>query len=257
MIPVVWDSRNRRYHMSMPEPIFTPETFSLLEAISLTPTAAFYLDHKADFKRHVEAPLQDLMRRAGARQPEMVRARLEMERNIFSRFLKNDFGRGGAWANYWGAFYPRGSRRIMDAQLAVWMDRSRLGISFYINDYGKLPRERFRRNCARFAPRLPGLLRHLVENPRIRLAREGRTRLDEHGHLLPEQPMTWEEWLADPSEGDYWAFASLRPQDVLAMPGEELVSLAAALLADYFPLALLTMDEEPLGAIEGYLGAKE
>ena len=241
----------------MPASIFSPETFDLLEAIARAPSAAFYLERKADFKRTVEAPLQDLMRRAGARLPEMVRARMEMQRNVFSRFLKNDFGRGGAWANYWGAFYPRGSRRIADAQLAIWMDCRRVGISFYINDYGALPRERFRRNCARFNAVLPGLLRHLSENPRILLARNGRTRLDEQGHLVPEQPMTWEEWLADPAAGDYWAFASFRPPDVLAMPGEELVAVAANLLADYFPLALLAMDEEPLPALEAYLGGEE
>ena len=94
---------------------FTPETFSLLEAINRTPTAAFYLEHKAGFKQYVEQPLQALMRQAGARLPAMARAKLEMERGVFSRFLKNDFGRGGAWANYWGAFYPKGSRRIADA----------------------------------------------------------------------------------------------------------------------------------------------
>jgi 5-methylcytosine-specific restriction protein B len=238
----------------MLNPIFSPEAFDLLAAIARTPSAAFYLERKVDFKHHIETPLQDLMLRAGARLPELVRARMEMSRNVFSRFLKNDFGRGGAWANYWGAFYPKGSRRIADAQLAVWMDRNRLGISFYINDYGALPRERFRRNCARFRGVLPGLMRHLVENPSIMLARGGRTRLDEQGYLVPEQPMTWAEWLEDPAVGDYWAFTSLRPEDVLSMPGEELVALAASLLGDYFPLALLSMDEEPLAGIEAYLG---
>ena len=148
-------------------PIFTPETFDLLEAIARTPSAAFYLAHKGEFKQHIEAPLQGLMRAAGARLPTMVRARMEMERGVFSRFLKNDFGHGGAWANYWGAFYPKGSRRIYDAQLAVWMDRSRVGISFYINDYGKVPRERFSRNCARYRRLLPDLLAHLVAHSLI------------------------------------------------------------------------------------------
>ncbi len=66
--------------------------------------------------------------------------------------------------------------------------------------------------------------------------------------------MNWAEWLADPAAGDYWAFAALRPQDVLAMPGGELVALVSTLLADYFPLALLSMDEEPLPGILAYLG---
>lgn len=234
-------------------PIFTPQTFDLLEAITRTPSAAFYLDHKAEFKQYVEAPLQGLMRQAGARLPEMVRARMEMERGVFSRFLKNDFGHGGAWANYWGAFYPKGSRRIMDAQLAVWMDHRRVGISFYINDYGKLPRERFSRNCTRYRRLLPDLLAHLAGDARVTLARGGRTSLDEQGYLRAEQPMTWAEWLDDPAAGDYWVFVAYRPQDVLAMPGEDLVEQVARLHADYFPLALLAMDEEPLAQIEAYL----
>ncbi len=238
----------------MPASLFTPETFDLLSAIARTPTAAFYLDHKAEFKQHVEAPLQALLRQSTQRMPEMVRARMETERNLFSRFLKNDFGHGGAWANYWGALYPKGSRRIADAQLAVWMDRRRVGVSFYINDYGKLPRERFRRNCARFQSVLPGLLRHLVENSRIMLARDGRTQFDAQGYLVPEQPMRWAEWLADPAAGDYWAFTSFRPEDVLVLPAAELVAVTSSLLADLFPLALLSMDEEPLANIRAYLG---
>jgi len=238
-------------------PIFTPETFDLLDAIARTPSAAFYLARKAEFKQHIEIPLQGLVRAAGERLPAMVRARMEMERGIFSRFLKNDFGQGGAWANYWGAFYPKGSRRIYDAQLAVWMDRRRVGVSFYINDYGIQPRERFRRNCARFRQELPGLLQHLVENPRIRLARDGRTMLDAQGYLVPEQPMRWDEWLDDPAGGDYWVFAAFRPEDVLSMPGDDLVDWVARLHTDYFPLALLAMDEEPLAQIEAYVGGED
>ncbi len=235
-------------------PIFSLEAFDLLEAIARTPSAAFYLAHKAEFKQHVEGPLQGLMRAAGARLPAMLRARMEMERGVFSRFLKNDFGHGGAWANYWGAFYPKGSRRIYDAQLAVWMDRRRVGISFYINDYGVVPRERFRRNCARYRLILPDLLAHLIQNPRILLARDGRTTLDEQGYLVPEQPMTWDEWLDDPAAGDFWAFVAFRPEDILAMAGDELVDWVARLHTDYFPLALLAMDEEPLAEMEAYLG---
>jgi 5-methylcytosine-specific restriction enzyme B len=235
-------------------PIFTAETFDLLEAIARAPSAAFYLARKAEFKQHIESPLQGLMRAAGARLPTRLRARMEMERGVFSRFLKNDFGHGGAWANYWGAFYPKGSRRIYDAQLAVWMDRHRVGVSFYINDYGVQPRERFQRNCARFRVELPGLLSHLTGNPHIHLARDGRTKLDEQGCLIPEQPMTWEEWLDDPASGDFWAFVAFRPDDVMSMPGDELIDWVARLHTDYFPLALLAMDEEPLAQIEAYIG---
>ncbi len=141
------------------------------------------------------------------------------------------------------------------------MDQHRVGISFYINDYGALPRERFRRNCARFRKELSSahgkrLLAHLIDNPCILLARDGQTMLDEQGYLRPEQPLTWEAWLDDPAAGDYWAFVAFRPRDILAMRGEELVDWVARLHADYFPLALLAMDEEPIPMIEAYLGGK-
>jgi 5-methylcytosine-specific restriction enzyme B len=237
-------------------PFFPLDTFDLLEAISRTPTAAYYLAHKDEFKQYVEGPLQGLMRAVGAKIPEMVRSRMELERGVFSRFLKNDFGRGGAWDNYWGAFYPKGSRRIYDTQLAVWIDRNKVGVSFYINDYGLLPRERFLRNCSRFRRELPGLLKPLVENPRIHLAWKGRTLLDEMGYLVPEQPMTWDRWLDNPADGDYWVFMAFRPEDVLVMPGNELVDITVRLHSDYFPLALLAMDEEPLAQIEAYLAGE-
>lgn len=234
-------------------PIFTAQTFDLLTAIAHTPTAAFYHDHKAEFKLHVERPLQELMQRATVRLPIMLRDRMETKRNIFSRILKNDFGRGGAWDNYWGAFYPKGSRRVADCQLAVWMDRNRVGISFYINDYGALPRERFRQNCAQHRLILLDLLTPLVRNPLIQLARDGRTRIDDQGHLAPEQPMDWNEWLADPAQGDYWAFVSFRPADIISMPASELEDWIVQLHSDYFPLALLSIEADPLQQIEAYL----
>ena len=234
-------------------PVFTPQAFDLLAAIARTPTAAFYLSNKAAFKEWVEAPLQGLLRRAALRLPGMFRAKMETERNLFSRFLKNDFGRGGAWSNYWGAFYPKGSRRVADVQLSVWVNATRVGISFYIGDYGTGPRDRFRRNCARSLHVLPGLLRPLVENPRILLPGGGRTRLDEEGYLLAEDPLTWQDWLADPARADYWALAAYRPLDVLAMPGDALEEQVARLHADYFPLALLAIEDDPLPLIVAYL----
>lgn len=233
--------------------VFTPATFELLAAIARTPTAAFYLSHKADFKQHVELPLQGLLRRSALRLPSMMRERLETERNLFSRFLKNDFGRGGAWSNYWGAFYPRGSRRLEDVQLAVWMNARRLGISFYIGDYGRLPRERFLRNVSRYRRILPDLLAELFANPRLLLSREGGEQIDEAGNLVPEHPITWEEWLDNPGRADYWVRVALTPAQALAASAEELEELTGQMHAAYFPLALLAMEENPLPVIEAYL----
>lgn len=237
-----------------PSPVFTPETFALLDAIGRTPTAAFYLSRKPAFKRFVEEPLKALVRETASRLPRMMRERLETGRGVFSRFLKNDFGRGGAWAHYWGAFYPRGSCRLADVQLAVWIDRHRLGFSFYIGDYAAIPRGRFLRSLARHRAELPGLLADLLAEPRIQRAWHGETALDEEGRITARRPMSWDEWLDDPSAGDFWAYLALTPAEALETPPEDLAALAARTHAAFFPLALLAMEDEPLPVIRAYLG---
>lgn len=237
----------------MTRPVFTPEAFAWLAAIERTPTAAFYMQNKAAFSEHVEQPLRGLMRRAALRLPAMLRARLETQRGVFSRFLKNDFGRGGAWANYWGAFYPKGSRRLEDVQLAVWMNAHRVGISFYIGGYGRAARQRFLDNTAALRPLLPRLLAGLVEEPRVLISRRGAERLDENGTLVAEHPITWEEWLDDPAGADFYVRAALSPRQAMEMPGDALEDLVVRLHSAYFPLALLAMESAPLPLIAAYL----
>lgn len=234
------------------KPAFTFQSFSLLESIARSPTAAFYLAHKDAFKMHVEAPLQRVMRREAQLLPGLMRSLLETQRNVFSRFLKNDFGHGGAWSNYWGAFYPRGSRRIADVQLAVWMDYRRVGISFYIGDHAAAPRERFLRNCARWRDEMPRLLGGLLDDQRIHLAMDGKTKGDEQGRMVSETPLGWDEWLDNPARGDYWAFLPLTPAEAVSLTVEDLAHLAAQVHANFFPLALLAMEDHPLPLIHSF-----
>jgi 5-methylcytosine-specific restriction enzyme B len=235
-------------------PVFSAESFNILAEIARTPTAAFYLAHKLDFKQFVEKPLQTVMHREAMLLPGMMRDLLERERNVFSRFLKNDFGHGGAWANYWGAFYPKGGRRIADMQLAVWMDCHRVGISFYIGEYAVVPRQRFLRNCNRYRADLSSLLVELLGDQRLVLAKDGQTTLDEAGRIIAEKPLSWDEWLDDPAAGNYWIFLPVTPSEVCAMCGEELAVLATRYHSAFFPLALLAMEDDPLPLIHLFLG---
>ena len=59
----------------------------------------------------------------------------ETERNVFSRILKNDFGRGGSHSHLWMSFYRPPRKRLTDVQLshAIHSDRFRWGL--YIGDY--------------------------------------------------------------------------------------------------------------------------
>lgn len=234
------------------QPAFSSLAFDLLRGIHAQPTVHYYHDHKADFREYVEQPLQRLMARVAVRLPAMAQSKLETRRNVFSRIPKNDFGRGSAWDNYWGAFYPKGSRRIMDAQLALWMDPWRLHASFYINDYGTAPRQRFVRNCMRFRDELPELLTSLLQDETILLAEEGRTVTDEAGRVIPQQAMTWDAWLDAPEHGDYWAFVPFTPAQVTIMPAQDLEDRIVHVFTEFFPLVLLASEEDPLPLMRAY-----
>ena len=61
----------------------------------------------------------------------------ETERNVFSRILKNDFGRGGSHSHLWMSFYRPPRKRLTDIQLshAVYADGFRWGL--YVGDYAR------------------------------------------------------------------------------------------------------------------------
>ena len=61
----------------------------------------------------------------------------ETEKNVFSRILKNDFGRGGSHSHLWMSFYRRPRKRLTDLQLshAVYPDGFRWGL--YVGDYAR------------------------------------------------------------------------------------------------------------------------
>jgi hypothetical protein len=113
-----------------PEPIveqsgeLSERTFELLAGISAESTAAHYQQRKADFKIFVEEPFQQLLRSVASELPDAVASAMETEKGVFARFLKNDFGQGGAWDFYWGAFYPKGGKRTRDAQLFAMINTS-------------------------------------------------------------------------------------------------------------------------------------
>ena len=61
----------------------------------------------------------------------------ETEAGVFSRILKNDFGRGGSHHHLWMSFYRRPRKRLTDIQLshAVYPDAFRFGL--YAGDYAR------------------------------------------------------------------------------------------------------------------------
>ena len=91
-----------------PSQVFSEKTFEHLRGLHESPTTTFYNERVEDFRLYVEEPFRKLMKSIAQHLPKNVTDFMETEKRLFSRIPKNDYGRGGAWDFYWGAFYPRG-----------------------------------------------------------------------------------------------------------------------------------------------------
>ena len=240
-----------------PECPFSEETFELLAQLDATSTAAFYQEHKEEFVAQVEEPFKRVLQDVAKRLPESIRAVMETERRIFAKFLKNDFGQGGAWPWYWGAFYPKGGKRSQDAQLSMWMNFQYLECGFYIGDYGSEPRRRFEANVARHRGQLKEILDETLEGAGLLFGRRDTFTVDEDGIVTQEPRISLEEFLDHP-ETHYPDVSLVIPaQELLQMSEADLVERVAQTHALLFPLALLAMEDDPLPAIEEYLELPE
>src|SRR6185369_1992797 len=142
-------------------PAFSDKTFQLLELLHEQPTQEFYKEHKSEFKAHLETPFANLFQQVAKRMPSDSARLLETESRILARIPKNDYGVGGAWDFYWGAFYPKGGKRTEDAQLFIWINRQRVECGFFVGNFGKAQRERFAANLSKIPA---GLAAQLSEN---------------------------------------------------------------------------------------------
>ena len=114
---------------------FSARTFELLAGLTENPSKAFYDDNREDLAAYLEKPFKRLLQSVPEELTPPMLEVLETERNIFSRILKNDYGRGGAWDHYWGAFFPKDQKRIAAAQLFAGINRNRFEWGFYVGEY--------------------------------------------------------------------------------------------------------------------------
>lgn len=232
---------------------FTTRTFDLLQALHATPRSAFYLEHKEDFKTYLEEPFQRLMRDVAARLPAAITARMETERNVFARILKNDYGQGGAWEHYWGAFYPQGGKRIADPQLFMGIKYGWLEFGFYIGEYGNASQRRILQNAQVHYEALVKLLEPQLNDSGLIYGSREAIIVAEDGTVTAPTGMTGAEWLRNPERGDFRVAVVLPRAKVLQYTTEELVAEVVATYERLFPLILLAVEDDPLPAILDYL----
>lgn len=231
---------------------FTPKTFGLLAGLHESPTREFYSNNKDDFERYVEDPFQDLFSRVIAQLPPAITKLMETEKNLYSRIPKNDYGRGGAWDFYWGAIYPKGGKRISDAQLSVWLNRDYLYFGFYIGEYGSEARDLFLRNVRENQDVLIGILESDLDRKGIVFGSSDQIR--EEGASLNEIPIpSLRQWLQDPSAHGIRVGRMMSREQTLEISREALCSQIMETFRKLFPLVLLTTSAVPIEEISSYL----
>ncbi len=236
-----------------PDCPFSLQTFQLLAGLHEIPTMEFYSAHRDEFKAHVEDRFRGLLQSVCETLPAPITALMETEHRVFGRIPKNDFGQGGAWDFYWGAFYPKGGQRIQDAQLFLWMNHERLEYGFYIGEYGTEQRKRFVRHCNEHGEALASILEPVLSSERLVFGRrEGRR--DHSGDNEEEAAtLSWRAWLADPEEAGIHVATLVPKATVIQRSKDELVELIGDGFQRVFPLVLLAVSDDPVLEIEAYL----
>lgn len=237
-----------------PDAAFTQSTFDLLNLLHQTPVKATYLERKQEFRDHLEEPFDRLLEAVATRLPEQVLERMETRQGTTARILKNDYGRGGAWDYYWGAFYPKGGRRTEDAQLYVWINKDRLEYGFYIGEYGTRSRERFIAGCRQHQDLLQNVLAEtMLEGVHRRFGR----RPEFVGGTMSEDrraPFTFLDWIGAPERYGIQVGVIVPRADVIATPFEDLATMIASGFQELYVLVLLALEDRPVGPIRAWLG---
>jgi 5-methylcytosine-specific restriction protein B len=244
-------------HQAEPvNPAFQPEAFQLLAGLQENPSKAYYQEHRERFQTLVEEPFHRLFREVVHRLPDAILNTMEIERQVFGRILKNDYGRGGAWPFYWGALYPKGGNKTRDPQLSLWVNHDFLKASFYMGEYGAEKRALFLRNCALYKDSLRGLIGNEISDPKFIFGLKSRWTDPATGSFTRRPEVSWDNWLSNPAEAGIDAGVVFLRAEIGSMDLGELADEVAAVFQQVFPLVLLSVLDDPLPAIQKYLDAE-
>ncbi|MEZ0394538.1 MAG: DUF2461 family protein, partial [Desulfurococcaceae archaeon] len=234
--------------LPVPDPAIPRQGFELLQGLAAEPTKAFYDAHLEEFNDHLLQPFRELLKGVADTLPQPMKEVLETEKRLFSKIPKNDYGRGGAWDFYWGAFYPKGGSRIKDGQLFVTVKADSLKVGFAVSDYGESSKERLRANCTRHSQKLLALLNDSLGNSEglMETSKESQPAEGSSAFRL-------KEWMEDPRAAEKVIALVLEREVVLSLSKTELVNTIAEIFKKLFPLLLLTMEGDALDRIVEFL----
>ena len=229
---------------------FPPEAFQLLQGLSADPTREFYLNRKDAFQEHLIDPFQTLLRGVGALLPTPMKEALETENRLFSRIPKNDYGRGGAWPFYWGAFYPRGEKRTESPQLYLAMHGQELDFGFSLGSYSEEATSRFLASTRQRKAALEELLKESLDG--MGLVFGGSEEDIDRGEVGAGGDFV--SWLSDAEAGRIRVRVVIAAEEVLQTEEVELRERIRDTFIRLFPLMLMAIHEDPIPSITDFLG---
>ena len=231
---------------------FSARTFELMAGLTENLTKAFYDENREAFAAYLEEPFKRLLQSVPAELTPPMLEVLETERRIFSKILKSDFGRGGVWDYYWGAFYPKDQKRVAGAQLFAWINRNCFGWGFYVGEYADQVSEAILGQFRRRREALRAILKAHISEGRFLFGSQG----DADGGLVGGT-RSIDEWIDNLSEASLSARMSLTRDEALGLSETELRDRIAGDFRELFPLVLIATHDDPVTAIESLAGSDE
>ena len=225
--------------------LFSSHCFELLAELHANPTQDFYRSKREEFRQYVETPLQRVLKLVSERLPAPMLDTLETEKKIFGKIPKNDWGKGGTWDYYWGAFYPKGGKRIEDAQLFLSINCNVLRFGFSIGSYGSVQRDRLLNNLEKYGEDLFSLLKDILHSD-LKFSGE----YTEKGTLVTH---SFSEWIKNPKSIGSDAAILLERATVEKITEQQLVDSVSDVFRNLFPFVILATSDDPMPEVREYL----
>lgn len=233
---------------------FSERSFELLRGIAADPTMRYYDAHRDEFKSEVEEPFKRIVRTVAERLDGRIKQVMETEKRIFSRFPKNDYGKGGAWSHYWSAFYPLDGTRMGGVQLIAYIRATGFRYGFTFGDYASADQVRFVANIKNNAKVVTSIMSGVSLDG---VANRQDVPYSTGDGVSPGKRISWEAFTTNPDEFDDEIRFGLTPQEALAFDEDALVDLIVQTHESLFPLVLLSLQIDPMPAILEYVGELE
>ncbi len=144
---------------------FSQKAFDALTKLREAPHIGTYREIKPVLTKEIKQPFKRYRDDLVVNWVLPSRLDLETEKNVFSRFLKNDFGAGGCHDNRWMSFYRPGLKRLTDVQLSHSLTPDGLKIGAYVGAYAREPLERVKHSISAAPGRFLDVVNSLLRSP--------------------------------------------------------------------------------------------